>query len=181
MFYWDDGTSTWTEISATLPDEPGCLSGNDPFAVQGGYDLVVAVKPDASATVFIGGTNSYRSTDAGATWTRIGGYVDGFSYGLYLSSHPDVHAFAFKPTSSITMLCGNDGGIQRTVDNTAGTVAWTQINTGYRTYQYYTRALPFSLAPRVRLESGRCWARRGPCMAARRSGARCSPSGGCPS
>jgi hypothetical protein len=35
------------------------------------------------------------------------------------------------------MLCGNDGGIQRTTDNLAGTVAWTQINTGYRTYQYY--------------------------------------------
>ena len=35
------------------------------------------------------------------------------------------------------MLCGNDGGIQRTTDCTAGTVVWSQINTGYRTYQYY--------------------------------------------
>lgn len=137
FFYWTDGTSTWTDISATLPNESGCSSGNDPFAVQGGYDLVIAVKPDASGTVFIGGTNAYRSTDAGATWTRIGGYVSAASYGLYTNSHPDVHAFAFQPTSSITMLCGNDGGIQRTTDNLAGTVAWTQINTGYRTYQYY--------------------------------------------
>lgn len=140
FYYWTDGASAWTDISATLPDVPVvCLAGNDPFACQTGYDLVVAVKPDdvTGATVFIGGTNSYRSTDAGATWTRIGGYVSAVSYGLYLSSHPDVHAFAFKPTSSITMLCGNDGGIQRTTDNLAGTVAWTQINTGYRTYQYY--------------------------------------------
>jgi len=137
MYYWTDGTSTWTDISATLPDEAGCSTGNDPFACQTGYDLVVAVKPDASGTVFIGGTNSYRSTDAGATWTRIGGYVSSASYGLYTNSHPDVHAFAFKPTSSITMLCSNDGGIQRTTDNLAGSVAWTQINTGYRTYQYY--------------------------------------------
>lgn len=35
------------------------------------------------------------------------------------------------------MLCGNDGGIQRTTDNLAATVAWTPINSGYRTYQYY--------------------------------------------
>lgn len=137
LFRWDNTGSTWTNLSATLPNEGGCLSGNDPFAVQGGYDLVVAVKPDASSTVFIGGTNSYRSTDAGLTWTRIGGYVSSISYGLYLNSHPDVHAFAFQPGTPATMLCGNDGGIQRTTANLAATVAWTQINSGYRTYQYY--------------------------------------------
>ncbi len=137
FFYWDDGISTWTDISATLPNEAGCLSGNDPFAVQGGYDLVVAVKPDASSTVFIGGTNAYRSTDAGLTWTRIGGYASAASYALYADSHPDIHAFAFQPTSTTTMLCGNDGGIQRTTANLAATVVWTPINSGYRTYQYY--------------------------------------------
>jgi hypothetical protein len=137
LFYWDDIGATWTDISATLPDEPGCLAGNDPFAVQGGYDLVIAVKPDDAATIFIGGTNIYRSTTTGATWTRIGGYASSASYALYASSHPDIHSIAFKPTSSTTMLCGNDGGIQRTTDCLAGTVSWTQINTGYRTYQYY--------------------------------------------
>lgn len=139
FFYWDDGLSVWTEITATLPDEGGtdCLTGNDPFACQGGYDLVVAVKPDDAATVFIGGTNIYRSTTTGASWTRIGGYVSPISYGLYASSHPDIHSIAFAPTSTTTMLCGNDGGIQRTTDDLAGTVAWSPINTGFRTYQYY--------------------------------------------
>jgi len=137
FYYWSDGSSTWTDISATLPDEAGCLAGNDPFAVQTGYDLVVAVKPDDAATVFIGGTNIYRSTTTGASWTRIGGYASSASYALYASSHPDIHAITFKPTGSITMLCGNDGGIQRTTDNLATPVVWSQINTGYRTYQYY--------------------------------------------
>ncbi|MFM9904111.1 MAG: carboxypeptidase regulatory-like domain-containing protein [Pyrinomonadaceae bacterium] len=130
----------WVDRSANLPDEPGCLSGNDPFAVQGGYDLVMAVKPDDANTVFIGGTNSYRSTDGFATTgntARIGGYGSPASYALYANSHPDVHAFAFQPGTPATMLCGNDGGIQRTTDDLAATVAWTQINTGYRTYQYY--------------------------------------------
>jgi hypothetical protein len=137
LFRWDDIGATWTNLSATLPDEPGCLAGNDPFAVQGGYDLVVAIKPDAPSTVFIGGTNAYRSIDAGLTWTRIGGYGSPADYSLYASSHPDIHAFAFQPGTATTMLCGNDGGIQRTTANLASTVAWTPINSGYRTYQYY--------------------------------------------
>ena len=38
LFRWDDGSSAWTDLSANLPNEAGCLDGNDPFAVQGGYD-----------------------------------------------------------------------------------------------------------------------------------------------
>jgi hypothetical protein len=133
-------TPAWTNRSANLPDEAGCLSGNDPFAVQTGYDLVVGVKPDNENVVFIGGTNAYRSTDGFATTgntTRIGGYASAANYALYANSHPDIHAFTFQPGSPSIMLCGNDGGIQRTTDVLAATVAWTQINTGYRTYQYY--------------------------------------------
>ena len=137
LFRFDEGTLLWTDLSAGLPNEPGCLSGNDPFAVQGGYDLVIAVKPDDPLTVYIGGTNIYRSGDAGATWTRIGGYISAASYGLYLNSHPDIHAIVFSPISSVTMLCGNDGGIQRTIADLATPVVWDPINTGYRTYQYY--------------------------------------------
>lgn len=141
LFRWDDAGGTWTDLSGTLPNEPGCLEGNDPFAVQTGYDLVIAVKPDAAGTLFIGGTNAYRSTDAGLSWTRIGGYASVIDYALYAGSHPDIHSFAFSPISSTTMLCGNDGGIQRTTANLAATVAWTPINTGFRTYQYYHTTL----------------------------------------
>ena len=141
FFFWNQATTTWTDISTeaahTLPDEPGCSNGNDPFAVQGGYDLVVAVKPDDADTIFIGGTNAYRSTDTGATWTRIGGYVSPTSYGLYPNHHPDLHYFAFQPGTPTTMLTGDDGGLHRTADNLAANVAWTLINTGFRTYQYY--------------------------------------------
>ena len=137
LFRWDNATTSWTNLSTTLPDEVGCSDGNDPFSAQGGYDLVVAVKPDDANTVFIGGTNAYRSTDAGATWTRIGGYASAAGYAQYTNSHPDIHSFVFQPGNSSIMLCGNDGGIQRTINNLAGTVAWSQINIGYRTYQYY--------------------------------------------
>lgn len=144
LFKWDQLTTAWTNLSAFLPDEAGCLDGNDPFAVQGGYDLVVAVKPDDPLTVLIGGTNAYRSTDGFTTTVnvkRIGGYASSASYSLYASSHSDIHAFAFQPTSSSIMICGNDGGLQRTSDITASTVSWSNISTGFRTYQYYYVAI----------------------------------------
>ncbi|MFN0082481.1 MAG: T9SS type A sorting domain-containing protein [Ferruginibacter sp.] len=136
FYRYDASLTTWTTL--TLPDEPGGpLSGNDPFTTQGGYDQVVSVKPDDANSVFIGGTNAYRSIDGGASWTRIGGYNSPASYALYPNSHPDIHGFAFQPTNSSIMLCYNDGGIQRTTNDLAATVSWTQINNGYRTYQYY--------------------------------------------
>jgi hypothetical protein len=144
LFLWDQSITTWVDRSANLPDEAGCSIGNDPFAAQGGYDLVVTVKPDDANTVFIGGSNIYRSTDGFATTgntTRIGGYASSAGYALYTNSHSDIHAIVFQPGSTVTMLCGDDGGIQRTTNNLAATVAWTQINSGYKTYQYYYVAL----------------------------------------
>jgi hypothetical protein len=145
FFHWNQTTTTWSDRSASLPDDAAmCLPGNDPFSVQGGYDLVVAVKPDDENTVFLGGTNLYRSTNgftSTATTTRIGGYNSAANFALYPNSHPDIHAIVFQPGTPATMLCGNDGGIQRTTNNLAGSVTWSQINVGYRTYQYYHVAI----------------------------------------
>jgi hypothetical protein len=112
--------------------------------VQGGYDLVVAVKPDDENFVVIGGTNAYRSTDGFATTggtTRIGGYAGAGGYTKYATHHPDIHALVFHPTTSTTMVCGDDGGIQRTTSVTASPVVWSSLNNDYVTYQYYHVAL----------------------------------------
>lgn len=139
FFKWDQSTTTWTDLSANLPDEAGCSQGNDPFAVQGGYDLVVAVKPNDVNTVFIGGTNAYRSTNgftSTAATTRIGGYNSPANYALYANHHSDIHYFTFANGDNNTLYCGDDGGIQK-ADITATTVAWTSLNNDYVTYQYY--------------------------------------------
>jgi hypothetical protein len=153
FFVWDQATTTWTERSANLPNEAGGSPGNDPFAVQTGYDLVIAVKPDDPNTVFLGGTNIYRSTDGFVTTaatTRIGGYAGPSTYASYANSHADIHSIVFQPGSSTIMICGNDGGIQRTTDNMAATVAWTDISLGFRTYQYYYVTLdPRNANPKV--------------------------------
>ncbi|MFN8345100.1 MAG: T9SS type A sorting domain-containing protein [Spirosomataceae bacterium] len=139
FYKWDNSVSTWTDLTANLPDEPGYRAGNDPFAVQTGYDLVVAVKPDDVNTVFVGGTNVYRSTSGftnTTATTRIGGYNSPASYALYPNHHPDIHALVFANGNNTTLYCGDDGGIQK-ADITQPSVTWTSLNNNYTTYQYY--------------------------------------------
>ena len=139
LFKYVHSTTTFTNLSGNLPNEAGCSSGNDPFAVQGGYDLVVAVKPNDPNTVFIGGTNAYRSTDGFTTNTntrRIGGYASAASYAKYPNHHPDIHSFVFATNDNNTLYCGNDGGIQK-ADISTTNVVWTSLNNNYVTFQYY--------------------------------------------
>ena len=140
-------TDTWSDLSSKLPDETGGSTGNDPFAIQGGYDLVIDTKPDNANYVVIGGTNAYRITNVitRPTFERIGGYGSTSGYPLWGQQggqggdnhHPDVHAFAFDPTNSSIMYSGTDGGVHRTDDLEAATVQWVNINNEYQTYQYY--------------------------------------------
>lgn len=139
LFKYDNATGNWTDLSANLPDEGGCLNGNDPFACQGGYDLCIAVKPDDTSTVFIGGTNAYRSTDgftSTSNTTRIGGYAGPSTYSQYTNHHSDIHTLVFDPEDDDLLYTGSDGGIH-SADITATTPAWTSWNNDYQTYQYY--------------------------------------------
>jgi hypothetical protein len=147
--------NNWTNLSNNLPDFPG---GNhvatDPFAIQGGYDLFITVKPNDPNFVLLGGTSLYRSTNGFATTAAtswIGGYGNTLPtlsfYGQTNNpsdpskwSHPDIHIAVFNPSNVNEVICGNDGGMQKTSNITAtgGTepVAWNIIR-NYQTLQYY--------------------------------------------
>ncbi|MFK5877988.1 MAG: T9SS type A sorting domain-containing protein [Flavobacteriaceae bacterium] len=148
LWQYDFSTSTWTDYSSKLPDEAGGdLSGNDPFAIQGGYDLVVSVKPDNENFVTIGGTNVYKIEDitVDATFVRIGGYISNLSYSLYnfggTEHHSDIHALEFDPNNSNVLYSGTDGGVHKTLDINPDDIAWVNLNNNYKTYQYYHVAL----------------------------------------
>jgi hypothetical protein len=137
-------TNTWTNRSANMPDYPGGNSAIDPFQTQGGYDMLIAVKPNDPNFVILGGVNLFRSTDgfastANTTW--IGGYGDqnGNPF-LYPNHHPDQHVVAFRPDNSNILMSGHDGGLSVTNDITAGTVVWSVVP-NYQTFQYYYVAI----------------------------------------
>lgn len=148
LWRWDQSTTTWTNFSGKLPDEAGGSVGNDPLAIQGAYDLCVSVKSDDPNFVVIGGTNAYKIEDitTDPEFERIGGYRTSNSYALYNlgggdTHHPDVHTLVFDPNNTNRMFSGTDGGIHRTDNISAGTVAWVNLNNNYQTYQYYHVAI----------------------------------------
>lgn len=140
--FWrfDESTDTWTDRSSGIP-QLGGQTGD--FDSQGGYDLLIKVKPDDENFVVIGGTNLFRSTDGFATTGNtdwIGGYTPvNTNFGLYTDHHPDQHSFVFL--SADRAISGNDGGVQITndIESDLGTEAvdWFSINNGYVTTQVY--------------------------------------------
>ena len=135
---------SWSNRSANMPDfSGGNASGSDPLTVQGGYDMVVAVKPDNPNMVFVGGTNLYRSSDGFTTSTTtswINGYQTNFTYSLYPDGHPDMHNLAFNPSNANEAICGDDGGIRITSNISLATVEWDFLP-NYQTLQYYYVAM----------------------------------------
>lgn len=105
-----DGGNNWTLQSNT----PNHYNG------QGWYNNVIAVDPTNASIVYSGGTNIYKSIDAGATWSTITNGI-----------HVDFHAIAFNGG---TVYVGCDGGLYK---STTGGNSWTNINNGLTTVQFY--------------------------------------------
>lgn len=134
----------WNDYSINLPGSGGVF---DRYQCQGSYDIVVKVKPNDTNIVFIGGTNLFRSTSGFSDSTHttfIGGYELGASLPVvksYANHHPDQHELVFLPSDPDKMISANDGGVFKTADNTASTVAWTSLNNGYISTMFYTCAI----------------------------------------
>ncbi|RYE01030.1 MAG: T9SS type A sorting domain-containing protein, partial [Sphingobacteriales bacterium] len=142
----------WDDRSLNLPTTGGPF---DKFTTQGSYNIVVKVKPDDPNTVYIGGTNLYRSTNGfadDAQTTFIGGYIQGASLPVvhhYPDHHPDQHELVFLSSNPNRMISANDGGVFITDDNMAASVDWTSLNNGYLTTQFYTCALDHAASDNV--------------------------------
>jgi PKD repeat protein len=144
----DIGDGTGEDRSQNLPDftSLGGIAQQVGFLdTQGGYDMIVAVKPDDEDFVLIGGTSIFRSTDGFATnpidartaW--IGGYHNQSFF--YPNFHPDVHSYSFDPTDPKKVWWGHDGGLSYTADITNTAYAtyfpWENMNNGYNVTQFY--------------------------------------------
>jgi hypothetical protein len=134
---------SWSDRSANIPVTPTNFGS---FISQSGYCLEVNVKPDDANTVFLGGTNLYRSTDGFSTknnTVQIGGYGIGTTlpdFKVYPNHHPDNHGVVFYPANPAKMLSIHDGGISLTQNCLSPIMEWTSLNHGYVTTQFYTIA-----------------------------------------
>jgi len=134
----------WTNLTQNIYVGPNQF---DDFYVQGGYDMMVAVKPDDPNTVFLGGTNLFRSTDGFSSTdniAQIGGYGIGTKLPLveeYPNHHPDLHGAVFSSINSNVLYSFHDGGISKTSNCLADEVEWETLNKGYISSQFHTLAI----------------------------------------
>lgn len=106
---------------------------------QGWYDLALAIHPRDQNLMFLGGVNTWRSTNGGTSWT-LNSYWTNNSSGVPIV-HADKHVQVFHPLSKVpngTIFEGNDGGIY--FSRNRGT-SWTDLTNGLAIGQIYRIAV----------------------------------------
>ena len=119
VFKTVDGAQNWTSV----PSVP------DYCAPQCNYDNAIAVHPQRPDVVVVAGdafgtfqsNGIYRTLNGGTTWASIFLGANGNS------PHSDHHALAFSRDGG-RLYDGNDGGVYRADDVSAGPVNWTNLN-----------------------------------------------------
>lgn len=131
-----NGGVNWTKKTTTsTPNLLGwSVTGND--ASSGGqayYTLSLEASPINKNTLFVGGVNIWKSSDAGATWTCAAHWT-GSSGRPYV--HADIHSFTTFATgpSSYDLYASSDGGIFYSSNNGTN---WTDLSNGLHIQQFY--------------------------------------------
>jgi photosystem II stability/assembly factor-like uncharacterized protein len=103
---------------------------------QGHYDLAYALNPNDAADIWLGGVNTWNSTDGGSTFysKTMWNSDPSINPNGVPTVHADKHYIAFHPLVSGTMFECNDGGIYKT---TNGGASWTDLSNGLEISQMY--------------------------------------------
>lgn len=103
-------------------------------ASQAWYDLCVAVDQSNVNTLYVGGINTWKSTNGGSSWSIVSHWL-GASYGssCAASVHADIHCLDWNPLNG-RLFSGNDGGVYWTSN---GGSSWTDISSGLAIAQVY--------------------------------------------
>jgi trimeric autotransporter adhesin len=149
IFSSANGGSTWS--TKTIPD----IYDQGAYSVftrgQSWYDLMCAVDPSNSNTVYIGGVDMLKSTNGGTTWTQLTSWslyndpwspLSPFPWAAAQNVHADIHTLVFRPGVSTSALVACDGGLFFSADLNAavGLPSWASKSTNYNVTQYYACA-----------------------------------------
>ncbi len=133
-----DSGASYTKVydgTATNHNLLGWVTDGSDAGGQGSYDLTIAVDPTNANTVYVGGVNSHKSTDGGATWTAVNCWTSSSYYNKNGAPvvHADKHMMKFRSLDN-TLFETNDGGIYYTTD---GGASWTDKTNGMVPSQMY--------------------------------------------
>ena len=103
---------------------------------QGQYDLAYALNPTNANEIWLGGVNTWRSTDGGANFSlkNIWNAHPTINPNGVAEVHADKHYIAFHPLVAGTVFECNDGGLYK---STNGGTTWTDLSNGMGISQLY--------------------------------------------
>jgi hypothetical protein len=127
---------TWTEERI-----PSDANGQSNFATIAWHALDIAVDPNDTNTVFIGGLDVQKTTNGGSSWTRVSDWSLMYYGGGSEYVHADQHIMVFKPGSSSELLLGCDGGVFYTASANTTYPVFEPRNHNYNTLQFYSADL----------------------------------------
>lgn len=96
--------------------------GNDITRGQYWYDMSIAVDPNNSNTLYVGGVDLFKSSDGGNTWQQVAHWYGGFGYQY---AHADQHIAIYEPGNSNVIYFGNDGGVYRSNNAAAASACYS--------------------------------------------------------
>lgn len=85
------------------------------FAFQGDYDNCIAIDPNNSDNIVVGGVDLWRSIDGGIEFTNITN-TRGSTFDSEIS-HPDQHVIVFDRARPGVMYVGSDGGVYKSTNS----------------------------------------------------------------
>lgn len=127
-----DKGATWTEVSF-----PGG------FASLAWHAFVITVSPLNPNIMWVGGLDTWRTTNGGTTWTKQSNWAEMYGSGSDDYVHADIHVIKYKPGSDTEMYIATDGGVFTTRTASAPDVGmkFFELASGYSTLQYYSCAM----------------------------------------
>jgi Sortilin, neurotensin receptor 3,/Secretion system C-terminal sorting domain len=123
-----DGGGAWS-LKASTPNLLGWNATGNDAGGQGWYDLCLVADPTNANTIYLGGVNTWKSTNGGTNWTINTMWT---SSGSVPVVHADKHDLVFQ--NNTTLFQANDGGIYKT---TNGGTSWTDLTNTMAISQLY--------------------------------------------
>ena len=135
LWYSDDAGSSFSQYYFATCSNNLLNSAHDANGCggQGNYDLAYAINPADADEIWVGGVNTWRTTNAGNSWF-LNNIWNVSATNTVPEVHADKHLIAFHPLNNNLVYECNDGGIYVTSN---GGATWTDKSNGLGISQIY--------------------------------------------